>query len=102
MNIYQTMALEIGTIVAKKNLAYGNSVTKSGDVLRILYPNGISLEQYDDLPAITRIIDKLFRIVTHNDPFDEDPWNDIMGYALLRNVNIKTTQGDSNGEMPKM
>jgi hypothetical protein len=33
--------------------------------------------------AITRVIDKLFRIATKKDAFGESPWRDICGYAIL-------------------
>jgi hypothetical protein len=35
------------------------------------------------LLAVTRIIDKLFRIATDEKAFSEDPWADIAGYAIL-------------------
>jgi hypothetical protein len=40
-------------------------------------------EQYGDLLAITRVIDKLFRLATKKNAFGESPWRDICGYALL-------------------
>jgi len=33
--------------------------------------------------AITRVLDKLFRLATRKDAFGESPWNDICGYAIL-------------------
>ena len=33
--------------------------------------------------AMTRIIDKLFRIATHKDAFGESPFKDIAGYGIL-------------------
>ncbi len=33
--------------------------------------------------AITRIIDKLFRIATKKDAFGESPFKDIAGYGIL-------------------
>ena len=60
------------------------------EVLKILYPDGIQPEQYQDVLTIVRIIDKLFRIATNKNAFNEDTWEDIMRYALLsvtRNIN---------------
>lgn len=77
------IALEIAALVERKQLAYGNSFGKSGAVLRILYPDGISHEQMDDALTVTRVLDKLFRIATEKSALGESPWRDIMGYALL-------------------
>lgn len=83
MSIYETKALEIARLVEEKQEAYGDSFGNSGKILKILYPNGVSVEQYDDFLAITRMIDKLFRLANKKDAFGEDPWRDILGYALL-------------------
>ena len=70
-------------MVDEKNAAYGDSFAKAGDFLRLLWPNGIQPDQYQDLLAIVRVFDKLKRIATANDPTGENPWQDILGYALL-------------------
>lgn len=80
---YKKLGAEIGALVESKQQAYGDSYGKSGDVLRILYPSGVKPEQYQDLLAITRVLDKLFRIATAKDAFGENPWLDVVGYALL-------------------
>lgn len=87
--MYKQKALEIADLVTKKNKSYGDVFKKTGDVLRILYPNGISLDQYDDVLAIARILDKLFRVATDRDALDEDPWEDITGYSLLRSIHVE-------------
>lgn len=51
--------------------------------MKVLFPNGVQLAQYQDLLVITRIIDKLFRIANDKTAFSEDPWKDIAGYAIL-------------------
>lgn len=79
---YQEIALEIANLVESKSKAYGRSFEKSGDILRILYPNGVQPDQYTDMLAIVRIVDKLFRIATDKDAFGESPWKDITGYGL--------------------
>ena len=48
-----------------------------------MFPNGIKVDQYGDLLTIARILDKLFRIANDPDAFDENPYQDIVGYALL-------------------
>jgi hypothetical protein len=82
-NKYAAAALEVAELVARKQEAYGDAFTRSGEVLKILYPNGVSVDNYQELLTVTRILDKLFRISTNNDSFNEDPWRDILGYALL-------------------
>ena len=76
-------AKTIAEIVKEKQAAYGDSFGQAGEILRILYPSGVHPSQYNDMLAITRVIDKLFRIATNKDAFGESPWQDICGYALL-------------------
>ena len=80
---YSEIGKNIGEVVNQKQIAYGDSFGKSGQVLKILYPNGIAPEQYSDVLCVTRIVDKLFRIATEKDAFGESPYSDIAGYALL-------------------
>ena len=87
--MYSQRGKEIGELVERKNKAYGDSFAKSGDILRILFPNGIEPDQYDDVLAIARIIDKLFRIATDRDALGERPYEDIAGYSLLRDVQLR-------------
>ena len=80
---YEQIGKEIGALVDKKNAAYGSSFDKAGDILKILYPESIGVEQYTDVLAIIRIIDKLFRIANDKTAFNEEPWKDIAGYGIL-------------------
>lgn len=79
----EKMAAEIGRLCADKNEAYGSSFERSGEIMRILYPNGIAPEQYTDALGVVRVIDKLFRIATRKHAFGESPWKDVTGYGLL-------------------
>lgn len=81
--MHKHIADQIGKTVTEKQAAYGDSFTKSGQVMRILYPDGIQSEQVDDALCIVRIIDKLFRIATDRDALGESPYRDIAGYAIL-------------------
>ena len=81
---FEEIGSKIGRLVNAKNKAYGDSFSKSGDVFKILYPKGIAPDQYGDMLAIMRILDKFFRIATDKDAFGESPWQDIAGYALLK------------------
>lgn len=80
---YKEVAEEIGSLVDEKNAAYGSSFAESHKILQVLFPNGVKPEQYTDLLAIVRVLDKLFRIANKKDAFGESPWRDIAGYALL-------------------
>lgn len=80
---YEKLGSEVGKLVDEKQVAYGNSYGKSGEVLQILYPDGVMPEQYTDMLAIVRVLDKLFRIATQKDAFGESPWRDVAGYGLL-------------------
>ena len=83
MSKYEPIAVEVARLCAEKQEAYGDSFGRSGAVLRILYPDGVKPQDYDDFLAITRVLDKLFRIATQKDAFGESPWRDILGYSLL-------------------
>ncbi len=89
---FKKIAEDIGTLVQQKNLAYGDSFARSGEILRVLFPNGVQPDQYQDLLAVARIIDKLFRIATDRDALGESPFRDIAGYALLGIANHQTAQ----------
>lgn len=73
----------LADLVAEKNRAYGSSFEKTGAFLRLLYPEGIQPEQYDDLGLIFRVFDKQMRIATRKTAFGESPWSDVAGYGLL-------------------
>lgn len=81
---YEKIGTEIGRLVDKKNKAYGDAFNKSGEFLKILYPEGIRPEQYNDMLAIVRIFDKMMRIANRKEAFGENPWNDITGYGILK------------------
>lgn len=80
---YRKIAEEVAAIVEKKQAAYGDAFGKSGEVMRILYPQGIPPEKMGDALTVVRVLDKLFRVATDRDALGESPWRDIAGYALL-------------------
>jgi hypothetical protein len=83
MGKYEAKGLRLGELVDRKQESYGDSFHKSGEVMKILYPFGISHDQIPDALAVVRIIDKLFRIATEKDALGENPFKDIAGYGLL-------------------
>src|SRR5574340_465192 len=80
---YKDLAERVGALVDEKNQAYGNSFDDCGQVLKLLYPEGIPTDKYSDMLCILRIFDKLKRIATKKDAFGESPYSDIVGYGLL-------------------
>jgi hypothetical protein len=81
--IYERLARDVGQLVDEKQAAYGDSFGAAPAFLRLLWPDGVGPDQYDDLLTIVRIFDKLKRIATNKDAFGESPYRDIGGYALL-------------------
>jgi hypothetical protein len=79
----EQIGVQVGKIVRRKNIAYGSSFMKAGPFLALLYPKGIKPEQYSDALIMTRIWDKLMRIATMKDAFNENPYLDIAGYGVL-------------------
>tara|TARA_R100000963_G_C4643123_1_gene106882 strand:+ start:897 stop:1316 length:420 start_codon:yes stop_codon:yes gene_type:complete len=80
---YEKLGKAVGRLVAEKQRAYGDSFSKSHQILKVLYPDGIQTEQYMDVLTICRVVDKLFRLATDPTYGDESPWRDICGYSLL-------------------
>lgn len=80
---WHPIAESIAATVAEKNATYGDSFARSGEVMAVLYPNGIAPGQMADALAVVRVVDKLFRVATDRDALGESPWRDIAGYALL-------------------
>lgn len=91
---YAEIGLSVGALVEQKQAAYGDSFGKAGQVLRVLYPEGIRPDQLDDALTVVRVVDKLFRIATDRDALGESPWRDIAGYALL---SVKRAEGKGSG-----
>jgi len=83
LRTYSDLGATVGQLVGDKQKAYGDSFGRSGKCLMEMFPKGIKLDQYGDLLTIARILDKLFRIANDPDAFDENPYQDIVGYALL-------------------
>lgn len=70
-----------------KNAKYGDAIRKVAAKMRVDFPDGISIDQYDDMLLWVRAQDKLSRIAAYDpvrrqeDP--ESPWADISGYGQL-------------------
>lgn len=80
---YEDLGRQIGALVDRKNSAYGNSHSDVEGFFRLLYPRGIRPEQYATITTLARMFDKMKRIATDATAFNEDPWDDLVGYSLL-------------------
>lgn len=83
---FEDLGGKVGLLVANKQRQYGDSFTKVGLIMRILYDHGIPPEAMDESLTVVRVLDKLCRIATAKggpDLGDESPWRDIAGYSLL-------------------
>jgi len=89
---FEKIGTDIGKLVDEKNTAYGSAFEKSEEILKVLYPDGIKPRQYKDMLAVTRIVDKLFRIATQKEAFGESPFKDIAGYGILGVANDQKEQ----------
>lgn len=84
------VATEIGELLVIKDAAYGSAFEKTKEILKILFPNGLPVEAFDDGLTIQRILDKICRLTVlctnpdenKTDERTEDAWKDIAGYAI--------------------
>ena len=81
--MFERIATEIGKLVDEKDAAYGSSFLKSEKILKILYPNGIKPEQYKDILAVIRVVDKLFSLAAQKETLTESFFNNIAEYVIL-------------------
>lgn len=95
-NDYTEIGASIGRLVQEKQAAYGDSFNRACEILHVLYPDGVTPDKYRDFLAVTRVIDKLFRIATDKDAFGESPWRDIAGYSLLSVAHKDENQPEVN------
>jgi len=82
-NKFMPIAVKIAELVQEKNTAYGDAAGKSVEYLKLLYPDGVKPEQYQNMLLLVRDFDKNMRIATDEDALGESPWGDKAGYAIL-------------------
>jgi hypothetical protein len=77
---------ELADLVDRKQQAYGRAFDTTADVMRLLYPRGVRVDQLDEVPFVTRIVEKLTRITRGEGAFalGEDAWSDIAGISGIR------------------
>ena len=87
-DIFMQLATDLGKLLAEKNQAYGDAFSKTTQILTLLYPQGIKVQQYKDVHVLVRMLDKMSRIAQDNDPLGESPYKDLAGYAILAQANL--------------
>ena len=87
---YEKLAGIIGKHCDERNKTYGSSFSKTSKFLDILYPRGITSDQYVHLGLLFRIFDKLSRIASGH---FEDSYEDIVGYGLLGAKMVRQAAG---------
>lgn len=84
---FKVLGTSVGELVDSKQKQYGNSVGRSGEILKALFPNGVQIHQYDDMLLIVRMLDKMSRLAQRGadgkDLGGESPFRDLAGYSLL-------------------
>lgn len=80
MKTLKELTNELGDLLEDKDQKYGSSTTVSGTMLRLLYPQGVPVSQYQNVTLLVRIFDKMKRIATGAS--DENSWQDIAGYGV--------------------
>lgn len=88
---FHSIATEIASTVETKNIQYGDAINATGEFLKLLYPNGIPTDKYNDIGVLARVYDKLKRIASGH---KEDSWEDICGYAILMIERNKNARND--------
>lgn len=71
--------------VAAKQESYGDSISFTSSVAKILWPKGMPVEVFPDALILLRVLDKVCRLSRGKALPDEgrkDAWKDIIGYAL--------------------
>lgn len=79
----EELGASVGRMVGTKRIAYGNSTGVTAKIMKLLLPNGVKPEQYEDVQFANRIIDKISRRLASGNGDDEDAIKDGAGYFLL-------------------
>jgi len=88
--IFFELGEKLGYTTAVKNDSYGDAFLQIVKIFEILYPDGISVEQYKNATLLVRVLDKICRISNGNaNVFDEDAFLDLGGYSLIGMVDNK-------------
>lgn len=86
---FEAIALEIGRVVAEKNISYGDSARTVALAMRAFYPNGVPSEGYEYSLLVVRILDKIGRI---SQGFVKESFIDIAGYGIKGEAMVRANQ----------
>lgn len=92
------VAVEVSEAAIRKDMSYGSALDIAPKIMRELYPDGIlpSQSQFQEFQIISRIVEKLCRLTRGDrNAFNENPWADILGYALHAHKNYVNAGGDN-------
>jgi hypothetical protein len=79
----ENLGTRLGVMLQAKNEAYGSAFLKCDEFLSILWPDGVPRSAYGTMLILVRMFDKMMRIATAPDAFNEDAESDLAGYAML-------------------
>jgi len=88
--LFEQLGAEVGRLVDHNQRRYGDSMGKAPRLLEIWWPTGVPVKDYRKLLGITRIVDKLNRIVADKEDDNEDAAKDLAGYGLLMSRQLET------------
>lgn len=77
------LAKLLGRMVGAKNASYNDSYNRTDELLHLLFPEGISSDQYHLIPPVVRWFDKTNRLISNPNAYGESPRFDQVGYSLL-------------------
>ena len=80
---YVGVAANIGALAEGKLAAHGDTTGNTGKILRVLYPDGIAPDQYDDMLSIARILERICCIATDKQSLGEALFTDIAEAGIL-------------------
>ncbi|AZF90153.1 MAG: hypothetical protein BPH43C_30 [Phage 5P_1] len=81
MSEYDQIISEVSKTLHTKSAKYGHAEIATHQILSILFPDGIPHESYWMIEPLTRMIEKVCRLV--NDPTNLDSSLDLAGYAIM-------------------
>ena len=82
MKTFKQIGTEIGELVERKAVLYGDSMEAVQRMMLVLYPDGISVAQMPRALALVHKLDKIKRYATDNDHDGESPLIDDAGYSI--------------------
>jgi len=84
---FSELGAKLGATVDEKRRQYGPAAARTGEILAVLYPQGVPVHAYADALLIVRTLDKICRLAQRGedgrDLGGESPWVDVVGYGMI-------------------